>query len=190
MLKAIDTPYKGYLFRSRTEARWAVFWDKIGLPFEYEVEGYDLSGVWYLPDFSIAAWDAFVEIKSEEPDAEAIEKCELLHKKSGKNVLLLYGQPWPDSYKALLFNSDSIAHSGIDARYLKGVILGCRSCDCLIFVAEDETGEPYLWHSLGHASPTCKMGKCVEYDAELTDALQSAFSFARRKRFESRDRQE
>jgi len=33
------------------EARWAVFFDALGIKYEYEAEGYDLGGVWYLPDF-------------------------------------------------------------------------------------------------------------------------------------------
>lgn len=41
-LKAIQTEYKGYLFRSRLEARWAVFLDSLGVKWEYEPEGYDL----------------------------------------------------------------------------------------------------------------------------------------------------
>ena len=50
-LKPIETLYRGYRFRSRLEARWAVFLESCGLKFDYEVEGYDLDGVWYLPDF-------------------------------------------------------------------------------------------------------------------------------------------
>ena len=50
--KAIQTRYKGYHFRSRLEARWAVFFDAMGLEWEYEPEGFELpSGEWYLPDF-------------------------------------------------------------------------------------------------------------------------------------------
>lgn len=30
-MKAIETRYKGYRFRSRLEARWAVFFDALGL---------------------------------------------------------------------------------------------------------------------------------------------------------------
>lgn len=53
-MKAIETTYKGYKFRSRTEARWAVFFDSLGLQWEYEPEGFDLgSGVRYLPDFKV-----------------------------------------------------------------------------------------------------------------------------------------
>ncbi|AIM40751.1 hypothetical protein N22_049 [Idiomarinaceae phage 1N2-2] len=53
-MKAIQTFYKGYKFRSRLEARWAVFFDAMGFEWEYEPEGFDLGGgVYYLPDFLI-----------------------------------------------------------------------------------------------------------------------------------------
>lgn len=41
-LQAIETRYKGYRFRSRLEARWAVFFDTLGVQWEYEKEGYVL----------------------------------------------------------------------------------------------------------------------------------------------------
>lgn len=50
-IKAIETSYKGYRFRSRLEARWAVFMDAIGRQWEYEKEGYRLPSGPYLPDF-------------------------------------------------------------------------------------------------------------------------------------------
>lgn len=51
-LKAIQTYYGGYKFRSRLEARWAVFFDACNLDWEYESEGFKLpDGVKYLPDF-------------------------------------------------------------------------------------------------------------------------------------------
>lgn len=53
-IKAIQTQYKGYHFRSRLEARWAVFFDACGYQWEYEPEGFDLGdGVYYLPDFKL-----------------------------------------------------------------------------------------------------------------------------------------
>jgi len=52
-IQALNTKYLGYNFRSRLEARWAVFFTEMGLPFEYEPEGFDLDGVWYLPDFRV-----------------------------------------------------------------------------------------------------------------------------------------
>lgn len=66
-IKPIETVYKGYRFRSRLEARWAVFFDEIGLPWEYESEGYTLpDGRGYLPDFRIKSLDGatwFYEVK-------------------------------------------------------------------------------------------------------------------------------
>lgn len=46
---AIPTEYKGIRFRSRTEARWAAFFDEVKLDWQYEP--YDLSG--WIPDFAI-----------------------------------------------------------------------------------------------------------------------------------------
>jgi len=44
-IKPIETWYRGYRFRSRQEARWAVFYDAAGISWRYEQEGYDLSAV-------------------------------------------------------------------------------------------------------------------------------------------------
>ena len=35
-MKAIETEYNCYKFRSRLEARWAVFFDALGWEYEYE----------------------------------------------------------------------------------------------------------------------------------------------------------
>lgn len=32
--KAVETVYKGYRFRSRLEARWAIFFDSLGIKWE------------------------------------------------------------------------------------------------------------------------------------------------------------
>lgn len=52
-IKAIETEYKGYRFRSRLEARWAVFFDACGFKWDYEPEGFDINGIKYLPDFCL-----------------------------------------------------------------------------------------------------------------------------------------
>jgi hypothetical protein len=63
-VKPIETVYKGYRFRSRTEARWAVFFERVSLQFEYELEGYDLGDCgYYLPDFWLPDFRCWVEIK-------------------------------------------------------------------------------------------------------------------------------
>ena len=66
MLKAIETHYKGYRFRSRLEARWAVFFDHLNVPYEYEKEGYELgNGRRYLPDFWLPSLNTWLEIKAQ-----------------------------------------------------------------------------------------------------------------------------
>lgn len=74
-IKPIETIYHGRKFRSRLEARWAVFFDAIGADWEYEPEGYQLSGgTYYLPDFLIRdassrdpdnKMDLYVEVKGD-----------------------------------------------------------------------------------------------------------------------------
>lgn len=63
-LKAIETHYNGYLFRSRLEARWAVFFDALCIKYEYEPEGLVLSdGTGYLPDFYLPGFNCYFEVK-------------------------------------------------------------------------------------------------------------------------------
>ena len=83
-IKAIETFYKGYHFRSRLEARWAVFFETLGIPWKYEVEGYEREVFYssdapkivrYLPDFFLPArWGdggVYVEVKG---DKNALKK--------------------------------------------------------------------------------------------------------------------
>jgi hypothetical protein len=53
MIKAIETRYANCRFRSRLEARWAVFFDHLGVKWEYEPEGFDTPAGPYLPDFAL-----------------------------------------------------------------------------------------------------------------------------------------
>jgi hypothetical protein len=68
---AIQTNYAGCRFRSRLEARWAVFFDAMGIPWEYEPQGYTLSdGKNYLPDFLLTECGTWVEVKGNAQDAD------------------------------------------------------------------------------------------------------------------------
>jgi hypothetical protein len=76
-IKAIETLYRGYRFRSRLEARWAVAFDHMGLRWEYEPEGFELSdGTRYLPDFllHIDGKKVWVEIKPYNGDVSKFER--------------------------------------------------------------------------------------------------------------------
>lgn len=62
-IKPIETNYNGYRFRSRLEARWAVFFDALKIKYYYEFEGFDIDGTFYLPDFYLPELDCYFEVK-------------------------------------------------------------------------------------------------------------------------------
>ena len=92
-MQAIETVYNGYRFRSRLEARWAVFFDAANIPYVYEPEGIQFKdGTRYLPDFYLPWFNAYVEIKpitiTEEEEILAIDKCEKLFSECDDCVVL------------------------------------------------------------------------------------------------------
>ena len=101
-LKAIETVYGGCRFRSRLEARWAVFFDHLEIEWVYEKEGFDLEEHgWYLPDFwlpkvslrgdleSIGIW---AEVKPVYPPEEETLKFYELARGTGNGLVLLCGE--------------------------------------------------------------------------------------------------
>lgn len=58
-IPARKTEYKGYLFRSSLEARWAAFFDQLGVEWRYEA--LDLNG--YIPDFILPNTNLLIEVK-------------------------------------------------------------------------------------------------------------------------------
>lgn len=63
LIRPIETRYRGYRFRSRLEARWAVFFDTAKIRWDYEVQGYDVNGRAYLPDFYLPDLRCYFEVK-------------------------------------------------------------------------------------------------------------------------------
>lgn len=89
MITTIPTTYKDIKFRSRLEARWAVFFDTLGITYRYEFEGFKLNdGEYYLPDFYLPQYAIYCEVK---PNWEEVAKNEATFKKFGltKQWLLL-----------------------------------------------------------------------------------------------------
>lgn len=93
-LKPLETLYDGHRFRSRREARWAVFFKEAGIPAQYEEQGYDLSAAgWYLPDFRVNRGthaDHFFEVKGVAPTREELAKAEALCEQSRLPVYVYY----------------------------------------------------------------------------------------------------
>jgi hypothetical protein len=103
VIKAIETKYKGYRFRSRLEARWAIFFDSLHLRWSYETEGFVLQdGRGYLPDFFLHDLGLFVEIK---PTRKGLEKYYLFSEQRG--AIALIGEPGSnDSYYGIVRNDE------------------------------------------------------------------------------------
>lgn len=96
-IRAIETRFKGYRFRSRLEARWAVFFDALGIRWEYEPQGFHVGwpchtdecavngtscctcgekGRPYLPDFLLPGTETWVEVKG---DVRSFDRSLLAH---------------------------------------------------------------------------------------------------------------
>ena len=95
-MQAIETIDNGYRFHSRLEARWAVFFDVLRIRYQYEREGFNLDGRWYLPDFYLPDYDYWIEIKPEEPDSASADwkKVASLATHLGKDVYIAIGDAW------------------------------------------------------------------------------------------------
>jgi len=102
-IKAIETVYKGYRFRSRLEARWAVFFDALGVKYEYEPEGFQTSAGGYLPDFKVKCYgtrgdqnekpfDLWIEVKGKMTAADA-EKIKAFSNDGENKVLIVHRIP-------------------------------------------------------------------------------------------------
>ena len=96
-IKPIETYYNGYRFRSRLEARWAVFFDAVGIRYEYEPEGFEMGETKYLPDFYLPDADRWVEIKGKKLSRSEVAKCSAFceaQDRDGVKFSIFIGQPF------------------------------------------------------------------------------------------------
>lgn len=105
-IKALDTFYNGYLFRSRLEAKWAVFFDALGWRYEYENKDFNLPSGRYLPDFYFPEIGVYAEVKPACLSKNELRKCIELSNRINTtpqafDVLLLEGPPDSKSYRTI-----------------------------------------------------------------------------------------
>lgn len=178
MIRAIETCYKGYRFRSRLEARWAVFFDALNLDWRYESEGFHLgNGMKYLPDFWIQNIDSWIEIKpTGQPSEEEREKARRLADGTGDDVYILYGDVWSGAYGAIHFlpqmgaMDDSI-----------GMIDGIME-----WVIRELERSLSFFGATKHLTEDDDLEETLAYYAQLDlgQILRTAFTAARQARFE------
>jgi hypothetical protein len=199
-LKPIETFYNGYRFRSRLEARWAVFFDKAGIPYQYEPEGFDLGEFgYYLPDFYLPWFDAYVEIKPEGSNQlkEASEKLEILFERSSHTVLLCVGDPANNDMR--IYCNDATDSSGggpneWKAGFYEGIehyvycdedsfcIAQSGKHDILIGIGEkgDRMDRSFYNGHWDHMKCCFSMARLIDYRSDF----EYAKTFARQARFE------
>ncbi len=93
---ALPTQWHGTTFRSRLEARWAIFLDAADVRWLYEPEGFALPSGAYLPDFRLPDLDAWLEIKPEGKNEKAEHLLWELGDATNSRAFLAYGFPDPE----------------------------------------------------------------------------------------------
>ena len=133
-MKAIQTEYKGYLFRSRLEARWAVFFDACGIRWEYEPEGIVLSdGSFYLPDFYLPDFHCYFEVKragleGTEEGNEAIRKISNGEWSDSWAGIIAFGDPMDDNLMLFCQKTDD----GGGGSYENAVTIGIHPVERVV----------------------------------------------------------
>lgn len=139
----IDTEYKGYYFRSRLEARYAVYLDALGWNYEYEPEGFKLQSGNYLPDFYFPDINCYGEVKPKELNDLELRLCFELSESMAKDnigidVILFEGQPDYKTFRSIingsLFNNVIPIKKG--GKYYPFYICGNNTFDKIYFKEE------------------------------------------------------
>lgn len=111
-VRSIQTQYGEFLMRSKLEASTAKLMDSVAIEWDYEAEGYDIDGVWYLPDFFLAKNRMFLEVKG------------VLDNKSEEKVIRLAGACIGSGIRVmLLFSTRPRQITGQRALYVGGSLV-------------------------------------------------------------------
>jgi hypothetical protein len=180
----IETKWNGYRFRSRTEARWAVFFDHMNVQFQYELEGFELDdGVRYLPDFFLPQWNVWFEVKGPDPNELEIKKAGLLAALRDQSVLMAVGAPDYDAQQIIWFHPSVARIWREDLNFVKSPFYGDSwgNKPIKFMFRRTVSGRLMLWNEyfgFGYSSPGDDLITIDE------GAIESAYSVARGARFE------
>ena len=94
-IKAIPQRHLGFLYRSRTEARWAEFFHLSGIPVSYEEDGYQTDIGWYVPDFRFIHVErpTFFEVKPTRPTPGEYDILSALARSLEAHAFVAHGNP-------------------------------------------------------------------------------------------------
>src|SRR5215212_2705768 len=121
-IESIETFYNDICFRSRLEARWAIFWDSLKVTYEYEPRKFDFGEIRYIPDFWLPEQQKWVEIKGQMPNDVEIKKAQLLAQETKNDVAILSGLFHFDTFVCNYCNSShyTTIPSGVGITYFWG----------------------------------------------------------------------
>ena len=195
----IQTEYKGCLFRSRLEARWAVFLDALGVEWKYEFEGYEVDGHRYLPDFWLPASHTWVEVKGDPNGlrAEFARMCAVLGPKTslpgfadGTSRLLLLGDV-PDATDRTILHPCLVRRDGIVLQRTWGYFAPQKSGGAVLLADKQPSWLYFLFGKQAFMDPEAgpeSEAWTVESWALRTEGgfrdIQDAYRAARQARFE------
>jgi len=93
----LPTVYQGITFRSRLEARFAIFMNQLGVRWHFEPEGFNLPSGLYLPDFYLPDLSVWLEGK---PSWDVAKSANIalhldLMRATGQRLYVTTGMPGP-----------------------------------------------------------------------------------------------
>ena len=170
-MKAIETEYNGYKFRSRLEARWAVFFDDVGIKYEYEPEGFKThNNEWYLPDFYLPdikiGWEqekgTYIEIKRQGMNIHSMDNKYMYF---DKPIVVFAGDPFDFVYYNIQLNPESLFSMGfiddsISYDYPAN-FFNCTECDTSWIAFPNNDGRQ-VCDNCGNDTDEENTGKMVE----------------------------
>ena len=95
-------PNKYHSYHSVVEAQWAIFFDAMGIKYEYEKEKFQFNGTSFVPDFWLPQVRMWADANPNKFSKEDTRMCQLLANVTGKRCLLLEGSPDFRSYWGLV----------------------------------------------------------------------------------------
>jgi TIR domain len=125
--------YNDTWFEDSIAARWAVFFDNVGLKFEYQ-KWCDVDGVRLLPDFWLPDLGFWFEVTSEEPGGSEKARCQALADATDHIVLMAVGAPEPRD-QLLAFSSGDTTGEGAFP----------RQEEVRFYFADDRRNEGEFW---------------------------------------------
>jgi len=130
-----------------------VFFESVGLPWQYEIVGFAVGRAWYLPDFFLPTAGAHIEIKPQHlaaRESDRVAAMQAAWENDGRNLWLIRGVPSRCAYEIRRNVTPDIGPA---------VFADCRRCDGICIAGEVASGYIDAWGPIGEHA-------CGDHDRE------------------------